>query len=50
MVRGLAGFLIHVGMGRLEPEIALEILASGKRTAVVQTAQPQGLFLWKVFY
>jgi tRNA pseudouridine38-40 synthase len=50
MVRGLAGFLIHVGMGRLEPEAALEILASGKRTAVVQTAQPQGLFLWKVFY
>jgi tRNA pseudouridine38-40 synthase len=50
MVRGLAGFLIHVGMGRLEPEAALEILASGQRTAVVQTARPQGLFLWKVFY
>jgi tRNA pseudouridine38-40 synthase len=50
MVRGLAGFLVHVGMGRLEPEAAIEILASGKRTAVVQTAQPHGLFLWKVFY
>jgi tRNA pseudouridine38-40 synthase len=50
MVRGLAGFLIHVGMGRLEPERAIDILASGKRTAVVQTARPQGLFLWKVFY
>jgi len=50
MVRGLAGFLIHVGMGRLEPEAATEILASGKRTAIVQTAQPHGLFLWKVFY
>jgi tRNA pseudouridine38-40 synthase len=50
MVRGLAGFLIHVGMGRLEPEAALEILKHGKRTAIVQTAQPQGLFLWKVFY
>jgi tRNA pseudouridine38-40 synthase len=50
MVRSLAGFLIHVGMGRLEPESALDILASGKRTAVVQTARPQGLFLWKVFY
>jgi len=50
MVRGLAGFLIHVGMGRLEPEAALDILEHGKRTAKVQTAQPQGLFLWKVFY
>lgn len=50
MVRGLAGFLIHVGMGRLEPEAALDILDHGKRTAKVQTAQPQGLFLWKVFY
>ena len=50
MVRGLAGFLIHVGMGRLEPEAALDILEHGKRTAKVQAAQPQGLFLWKVFY
>jgi tRNA pseudouridine38-40 synthase len=50
MVRGLAGFLIHVGMGRLEPDAAIEIFASGERTAVVQTAQPHGLFLWKVFY
>jgi len=50
MVRGLAGFLIHVGMGRLEPEATLDILEHGKRTAKVQTAQPQGLFLWKVFY
>ena len=50
MVRGLAGFLIHVGMGRLEPEAVHDIFNHGKRTAKVQTAQPQGLFLWKVFY
>jgi len=50
MVRGLAGFLIHVGIGRLEPEAAVDILEHRKRTAKVQTAQPQGLFLWKVFY
>jgi tRNA pseudouridine38-40 synthase len=50
MVRGLAGFLIHVGMGRLEPDAAIDILEHGKRTAKVQTAQPHGLFLWKVFY
>jgi len=50
MVRGLAGFLVHVGTGRLDPEAALDILGHGKRTAKVQTARPQGLFLWKVFY
>ena len=50
MVRGLAGFLVHVGMGRLEPEAVHDILSTGKRTAKVQTAQPHGLFLWKVFY
>ena len=50
MVRGLAGFLVHVGMGRMEPEAVYDILAHGKRTAKVQTAQPHGLFLWKVFY
>ncbi|MBN2161334.1 MAG: tRNA pseudouridine(38-40) synthase TruA [Pontiellaceae bacterium] len=50
MVRSLAGFLIEVGMGRREPEFVHDIFAHGKRTAVVPTAQPQGLFLWKVFY
>ncbi|MDF7801078.1 tRNA pseudouridine(38-40) synthase TruA [Pontiellaceae bacterium B1224] len=50
MVRGLAGFLVHVGMGRMEPEAVHDILEHGKRTAKVQTAQPHGLFLWKVFY
>lgn len=50
MVRGLAGFLIHVGMGRLEPEAVHDIFDHGQRTAKVQTAQPHGLFLWKVFY
>ena len=49
-VRGLAGFLIHVGTGRLEPEAVYDILEHGKRTAKVQTAQPHGLFLRKVFY
>lgn len=50
MVRSLAGFLVRVGIGDLEPEAVHEILDHGKRTAVVPTAQPQGLFLWKVFY
>ena len=50
MVRSLAGFLVRVGIGDLKPEAVHDILALGKRTAVVPTAQPQGLFLWKVFY
>ena len=50
MVRSLAGILIDVGIGRREPEFIHEIFAHGKRTAVVQTARPHGLFLWKVFY
>ncbi len=50
MVRGLAGILIDVGIGRREPEFIHEIFAHGKRTAAVPTARPEGLFLWKVFY
>lgn len=50
MVRSLAGFLVRVGEGELAPEFADAILASGRRTAVVPTAQPQGLFLWRVWY
>ena len=50
MVRSLAGFLVDVGRGKLKPHDAKRILESGERTARVQTARPQGLFLWKVFY
>lgn len=50
MVRSLAGYLIRVGTGELAPASALEILQSRTRTARVPTAQPQGLFLWRVRY
>ncbi len=50
MVRSLAGFLIRVGQGDLTPDDAGRILASGIRTAHVPTADPHGLFLWKVYY
>lgn len=50
MVRSLAGFLIRVGNGEIPPESARKILHSKTRTAVVPTAAPQGLFLWRVFY
>ncbi|MBU0678873.1 MAG: tRNA pseudouridine(38-40) synthase TruA [Verrucomicrobia bacterium] len=50
MVRSLAGFLIQVGIGKLGPADGPMILDTKTRTAVVPTAHPQGLFLWKVFY
>lgn len=50
MVRSLVGVLVVVGEGKLRPAQVREILASRKRTALVETAPPQGLFLVKVFY
>ena len=50
MVRSLAGHLIRVGEGRLDAAVTTEILESRRRTARVQTAPPEGLFLWNVTY
>lgn len=50
MVRSLAGFLIRVGQGDLAPAEAGQILGRKTRTAVVPTAPPEGLFLWRVKY
>lgn len=50
MVRSLTGALIAVGEGRLEVDMVRSILESGKRTEIVETVPPQGLFLERVFY
>lgn len=50
MVRSLVGALVAVGEGRLTPGQVREILVSKKRTPLVKTAPPQGLFLVKVYY
>lgn len=50
MVRSMAGFLIAVGTGKETPEAVTDVLASRVRTARVETAPPQGLFLWRVWY
>ncbi len=50
MVRSLVGALMAVGEGKLTLAQLREMLASGRRTTVVQTAPPQGLFLVKVHY
>ncbi len=50
MVRSLVGVLVSVGEGKLRAEQVGEILTSRQRTALVETAPPQGLFLVRVFY
>jgi tRNA pseudouridine38-40 synthase len=50
MVRSLVGTLVDAGWGKLDAAQVRDILRSRKRTAIVQTAPPQGLFLVKVFY
>jgi tRNA pseudouridine38-40 synthase len=50
MVRSLVGALVSVGWGKLTGEQLSQFLASSVRTAAVETAPPQGLFLVKVFY
>ena len=50
MVRSLAGWLLRVGKGEVAPEATTAVLESKLRTARVPTAQPHGLFLWKVMY
>ena len=50
MVRRLVGALVGVGEGRLTEADLGAFLASGERTARIQTAPAQGLFLRKVRY
>jgi hypothetical protein len=45
-----SGVLVAVGEGRLTPAAVGEMLASGQRPPVVQTAPAQGLFLEQVWY
>lgn len=50
MVRSLAGALIDVGTGKLQPEDLASILESRRRTSLVVTAPAKGLTLDRVFY
>lgn len=50
MVRSLTGTLVNVGLGKLTPLQVAGLLKSARRTAQVQTAPPQGLFMVKVLY
>ncbi len=50
MVRSLAGALVNVGLGKLEPSDLYQILKDRKRVPLIHTAPAQGLFLEKVVY
>ena len=50
MVRSLMGTLHRVGVCKIQPEKALEILEAKNRTCAYDTAPANGLFLMKVFY
>jgi len=50
MVRRLVGALVAAGEGKLSVREIESLLSFGKRTARIQTAPAQGLFLQKVLY
>lgn len=50
MVRIIAGTLIYVGAGRIEPSDMVDIINSGDRTKAGKTAGPKGLTLVKILY
>ena len=50
MVRIIAGTLVDVGLGKIEPEEIPDIIQEGKRENAGKTLPPNGLYLLKVMY
>ena len=50
MVRIIAGTLVDVGLGKIEPYDIEKIIESKERSNAGKTLQPQGLYLLKVEY
>ena len=50
MVRIIAGTLVDVGLGKIEPEKIPKIIKEGKRENAGKTLPPNGLYLLKVMY
>jgi tRNA pseudouridine38-40 synthase len=50
MVRTIAGFLMRVGRGEMEPSDTLRYLENRTRTAEIPSAQAHGLFMWQIWY
>lgn len=50
MVRKIIGVLIEIGKGNLTKEFIKENLDVTSRNIVTYTAEPQGLYLFKIYY
>ena len=50
MVRNIVGVLLHVGKGAKEYSWVLDVLKAKNRSAAVNTAKPDGLYLYQVKY
>ena len=50
MVRIIAGTLVEVGLGKINPDEIPEIIKSGKRERAGKTLPPNGLYLLNVMY
>ena len=50
MVRKIIGVLIEIGKGNLTKEFIKENLDVTSRNIVTYTAEPQGLYLLKIYY
>lgn len=50
MCRGIAGTLVHVGLGKLAPEDVAELLKPGAGRTSGPNAPAHGLVLWRVSY
>ena len=50
MVRGLTGYLVHVGYGYATPDDAVRVMNAADRKQAADSAPAKGLFLAKVFW
>ena len=50
MVRIIAGTLLYVSAGKIEPESITDIIEGRQRTSAGITMPPQGLYLRRVWY
>lgn len=50
MVRNIAGLLVDIGLGRIDPSAVPQLLLAKDRRSIGKTAPPQGLVLEEIFF
>ncbi|WP_251424404.1 tRNA pseudouridine(38-40) synthase TruA [Veillonella agrestimuris] len=50
MVRNIAGLLVDIGLGRIDPRAVPQLLLAKDRRRIGKTAPPQGLVLEEIFF